>query len=231
MLPVCALWLVAELPLLLAGFTIPLLAAGMSLGICGRLAAASTNKSCNGVFSTRTARPFRIHCTSALRAFSIGWAFTLHSSWAPLSFSARPGKDHLRLAAWIAISFAAVCFGNHFAPRYFLQLLPPLVIVAARGMALSRRALPVFAVLLLIPLVRFGPRYVTLALGRDPNWSDAAMDRDSQRAAAMIQNMAKPGDTLFVWGYRPDLYVYTRRISAACSGTRSPSPAFRPIAI
>ncbi|HEY3454582.1 MAG TPA: hypothetical protein VGK64_08265, partial [Bryobacteraceae bacterium] len=24
-----------------------------------------------------------------------------------------------------------------------------------------------------------------------------------------------PGDTLFVWGYRPDIYVYTRRLSGS----------------
>ena len=39
------------------------------------------------------------------------------------------------------------------------------------------------------------------------------MDLDSQRAAADLTALAHPGDTLFVWGYRPDLYVYTRMIS------------------
>jgi hypothetical protein len=36
------------------------------------------------------------------------------------------------------------------------------------------------------------------------------MDRDSQAAAAMIRKVARPGDSLFVWGYRPELYAYTR---------------------
>jgi hypothetical protein len=62
--------------------------------------------------------------------------------------------------------------------------------------------------------VRFGARYATLAAadlaGHEPNWSDVAMDLDSQHAAAAIARLAKPGDTLFVWGYRPDIYVYTR---------------------
>jgi len=213
-LPVCALWLAAELPLLLAGFTIPLLAAGMSLGIAGAWGGFYEQVLQWGILyahGSPVPNPLHLGLTRVFNWLGFHAALVLGA----IVFFARPGKDHLRLAAWIAISFAAVCFGNHFAPRYFLQLLPPLVIVAARGMVLSRRALPIFAVLLLIPLVRFGPRYVTLALGRDPNWSDAAMDRDSQRAAAMIQNMAKPGDTLFVWGYRPDIYVYTRRISAS----------------
>jgi hypothetical protein len=35
------------------------------------------------------------------------------------------------------------------------------------------------------------------------------MDRDSRAAAAIIRQTARPGDALFVWGYRPELYVYT----------------------
>jgi hypothetical protein len=41
-------------------------------------------------------------------------------------------------------------------------------------------------------------------------WGDVALDVDSQQVAARIHVLAKPGDTLFVWGYRPDVYVYTR---------------------
>ena len=35
------------------------------------------------------------------------------------------------------------------------------------------------------------------------------MDRDSRAAAAIVRRTARPGDTLFVWGYRPELFVYT----------------------
>jgi hypothetical protein len=189
-----------------------LLAAGLLLGIGGAWPGFYEQVLQWGVLYARGApvpHPLQLGLTRVLNWLGFHAALVFGA----ILFFARPGKDHLRFAAWIALSFAAVCFGNHFAPRYFLQLLPPLVIVAARGIAPNRRAWPIFAALLLIPLVRFGPRYVTLALGRDPNWSDVALDRDSQHAAAIIQKMAKPGDTLFVWGYRPDIYVYTRRIS------------------
>jgi hypothetical protein len=121
-------------------------------------------------------------------------------------------KNRFKLLTWFGFSFLALTLGNHFAPRYFLQLLPVMVIAASHGIVLAcqrwRRLAPaVLAVLLLIPAIRFGPRY---ALLDKPNWVDAALDLDSQRAAALIQTMAKPGDTLFVWGYRPDIYVYTR---------------------
>jgi len=57
-------------------------------------------------------------------------------------------------------------------------------------------------------VIRFTPAYVTAARGGD--WRDTAMDRDSRAASALVRGMAKPGDTLFVWGYRPEDYVYTR---------------------
>ena len=36
------------------------------------------------------------------------------------------------------------------------------------------------------------------------------MDRDSQSAAQIISANAKPGDTLIIWGYRPNIVAYTR---------------------
>jgi hypothetical protein len=213
-LPVCALWLAAELPLLLAGFAIPLLATALSLAMAGAWPGFYEQVLQWGILyahGSPVPHPFQLALTRIFNWLGFHAALVLGAVF----FFARANNDRFRFAVWIALSFAAVCFGNHFAPRYFLQLLPPLAIVAARGITQTRRALPVFAVLLLIPLARFGPRYVTLALGRDPNWSDMAMDRDSQHAAAIIQETAKPGDTLFVWGYRPDLYVYTRRISGS----------------
>ncbi len=36
------------------------------------------------------------------------------------------------------------------------------------------------------------------------------MDQDSREASALLQKMAKPGNTLFVWGYRPEVWAYTR---------------------
>jgi len=127
--------------------------------------------------------------------------------------------DRWKLLSWLALSFGAVCLGTRFAPHYFLQLLPAMVVVASRGIVLAWRKYPkpagtFLAIALLVPFVRFAPRYVALAydnlLGRGPRWSDVVMDLDSRAAADKIRALARPGDTLFVWGYRPDIYVYTR---------------------
>jgi hypothetical protein len=127
-----------------------------------------------------------------------------------------------KLGSWIVLSYLGVALGGRFAPHYFLQLLPPVVLLASFGMARllegRYRILNVgVALALLVPLIRFGPHYLTLAFdearGVQPRWSDVVMDLDSQDVAKHVNASANREDTLFVWGYRPDIFVYTRMVS------------------
>ena len=141
-----------------------------------------------------------------------------------------------RWLLWIACALVALTAGLRFSPRYYFLLLPPLTILAARGLAGGKRplvlrplgnrtnlALPsrdrqgeVLAVrvlvllLLLIPFIRFGPRYIELAQGKGSTWSDLAMEQDSRAAAALL----KGEGTLLVWGYRPEIYVLSGKPAA-----------------
>jgi hypothetical protein len=113
-----------------------------------------------------------------------------------------------RWLVWLLVSLAGVAAGFRFFPRYYLQILPVVVLLAARGFAGMRgRRRVIVAALLLIPLARFAPTYFQAA--RDAGWRDTAMDRDSRAAARMVTAAAKPGDTLFVWGFRPEIYLYS----------------------
>jgi hypothetical protein len=116
-------------------------------------------------------------------------------------------SERRRWLVWLAISLAGVAAGLRFFPRYYFQILPVVVLLAARGFAEMRGRRRLVALLLLIPLARFAPTYLMAA--RDAGWRDTAMDRDSRAAAAMVDALAKPGDTLFVWGFRPETYVYS----------------------
>ncbi len=114
-----------------------------------------------------------------------------------------------KMLAWVALSAAGVTLGWRFFPRYYFQLLPALVILASYGFVAAGRKRVLLALLLLAPLIRFGPRYAILAAGTQPDWSDTAMDRDSREAARAVVSQKQPGDTLFVWGFRPEIFVYT----------------------
>lgn len=218
----CAVFSFSQLLPLLAGFVLPVAA-----GFLWSRAAGAWSGYCEQVWrwgllyakSSPMAHPLQLGASRT--AGWLGWhaALTVATIRALLRITTR---DRMELGVWIAFSFAAVCLGERFVPRYFLQLLPPLVIAASRGIVLAWQLNPqwarvVFAVLLLIPFVRFSPHYFTLAFHdvthTQPHWSDVVMDLDSRQAAAKIRTLAQPGDTLFVWGYRPDLYVYTRLIS------------------
>ena len=113
-----------------------------------------------------------------------------------------------RWLLWIACALVALTAGLRFSPRYYFLLLPPLTILAARGLALGKR--PLLLLLLLIPLIRFGPRYIELAQGKGSTWSDLAMEQDSRAAAGLL----KGGGDLLVWGYRPEIYVLSGKPAA-----------------
>jgi hypothetical protein len=213
-LAACALWNVRALPLLLAGFAIPnavalaLLWSQGALGAYyeqvwkwGRVYAAGAfvaNPWTNGLL--RTAHWLGFHAAIAIGALWFWWR--------------DPKADRARWAAWAAVSFAAVAAGWRFFPRYYFQLLPLAALAGARGFTLlGRRRATAVAALLLVPLLRFGPRYALLArdliTGKQPHWADIAMDQDSRGAAQLARQQTTPGDNLFVWGFRPECYVYS----------------------
>jgi hypothetical protein len=112
--------------------------------------------------------------------------------------------------AWLALSLASVAMGLRFFPRYFFFLLVPVVVLAGRSLEqLPKLWRITILALLLIPVVRFAPRNITLALGNE-RWDDLALFHDSKTVANYIQQQSKPEDTLFVWGYRPDIDALAR---------------------
>ncbi len=221
-LAVCALWSLSSLPLLSLGFALPLIIAGAIAGLSGIWAGYVQQVWRWGWIYAAQSPVTRPIMTGVVRTLDwLGFHLAL-AGGAAFAIFHLPREDRWRLGSWLALSFAAVCLGTRFAPHYFLQLLPAMVIASSRGIVLAWRkcrklGAALLAVALLVPFVRFAPRYVSLAydnlLGRPPRWADVVMDLDARAAANKIRTLARPGDTLFVWGYRPDIYVYTRLTS------------------
>jgi hypothetical protein len=118
-----------------------------------------------------------------------------------------------RLAVWALLALGSIALGWRFFPRYYFALLPAMTLAASRGLVLlPARARALLLVLLLsVPTVRFGARHLTLAYetlaGRAHHWQDLALLEDCRAAAGLLKSLARPGDSLFVWGYRPELNV------------------------
>jgi 4-amino-4-deoxy-L-arabinose transferase-like glycosyltransferase len=217
-LAVCAVAAWPALPLLLVGFAMPNAAAFAVLGAAGALpdyllqvwrwgfayAASSSEPQpvLNGIRRVLDWSGFH----AALVVGALAWFF----SGTGRAVTDDKKRSSVPLAAWLAIGFLGVSLGGRFFPRYFFLILPPLVLISARAIARRKGVALIAAIALLIPLIRFAPRYFTLAFQPAAPWADIALDQDSQAAAALVNARKQPGDTLFVWGYRPGLFVYTR---------------------
>jgi hypothetical protein len=204
-LAACAVLLWPSVPLLFAGFITPcivgaawLLGAGSWNAYLDQVWRWSAQYAANPVVAdpvrnglVRTANWLGFH--AALVVGTVLW-------WL------KGGGNRWKLLVWLAISYAGVVLGWRFFPRYYLLILPPMVTIGAAGLASirSRVLIALTAVALAVPLIRFAPRYISLS-----NWSDLALDEDSRVAAGLIHTRAAAGSTLYVWGYRPELFVYT----------------------
>jgi hypothetical protein len=213
-LAVCALWCWRSLPALAAGFAAPNLAIAAWLWSHGSLGPYYEQVWKWGrIYAARTfvENPFRNAAARTGAWLGFHAALVIGAVW---FWRADRGKDRAKWMAWLALSLFAVTLGWRFFPRYFFQLLPAMVLLGARGICLLPNKARVVAVglALLAPMVRFGPRYFH---AEDTSWVDTAMDRDSREAAALVRSVGGPSDTLLVWGFRPELYVYTRLPAAS----------------
>ncbi|HEX4593195.1 MAG TPA: hypothetical protein VH157_02915 [Bryobacteraceae bacterium] len=198
-LAACALWAGAAWPWLLLGFAIPNAAAFAWFGqpyfdeVWRWGALYSEQALAPAIGLMRTLNWAGFHCALVAGA---AYAFWKEKNW--------------RMAGWLLLSLIAIAAGWRFFPRYYFQVLPVMALMAARGYVLLGRRRVVLLLLLLIPLARFGPRYVMLANDllhdRPADWSDLALNQDSHAAADRIDR----NGTLLVWGYRPDIFAYTR---------------------
>jgi hypothetical protein len=159
----------------------------------------------------------RVYAGSTFVASPVGNAVLRTVNWAGFHIAAviAAGRflvhrsARLPWIAWLVLSFVGLAAGMRFFPRYYFQLLPVVVLMAARGFTLMEgRRREIVALLLLIPATRFGPTYLSALT--DPQWRDILMDRDSRAAAAFVRDRSQKGDTLFIWGYRPEIFVYSR---------------------
>ncbi len=144
--------------------------------------AAVSNPAANGLL--RTANWLGFHAVLIIGAAACWWRTR---NW--------------KFMVWAALCYVGVVLGWRFFPRYFFLLLPALAIPASS----QRRVLALTVILLGIPAGRFAPRYISL-----DRWSDLALDEDSRAASQIALKAARPGATLYVWGYRPEMFVYTK---------------------
>ena len=211
----CAIWQWRQLPLLLVGFAAP-----NALALSWMYLHGSTSE-----YYRQAWQWGRIYAANTFVDHPIAEGLTRTTNWIGFQAALVVGaivalRRERRIAIWIAISFLGVILGLRFFPRYYFLLLPPMIIAASRGWCLlvgrpllaaaassGGFSVPKIALcaLLAVPLIRFGKPYITLARGG--TMTDLTMDRDSRAASAKLRALSHQGDTLFVWGFRPDIFI------------------------
>jgi hypothetical protein len=122
----------------------------------------------------------------------------------PLAWRYR--RDDADLWLWLLAAALGVATGLRFFGHYYLQLLPPLALLAARPLAAARRPLVVtVAVLAAVPSVWF--------VGEAFDESEARATVTG-RVASYVREHTEPGDRIFVWGHLPEIYWRSDRLPA-----------------
>ncbi|MFM7271486.1 MAG: ArnT family glycosyltransferase [Actinomycetes bacterium] len=100
---------------------------------------------------------------------------------------------------WLASSGVAVAFGFHFFGHYYLQLLPPLALIAAGSLAhASRVAVRRTVALAAVTAVGFSILgFWVQPFGGEPEY---------QSVSAYLEDRARPEDSILVWGQLPEVY-------------------------
>jgi hypothetical protein len=189
---------IPALMMLLAGFLLPAAAVAAWLAATGSVAQYLEQVWRWGLLDAGSpARP-GLGLATVLGWFGFHAALLIGAAW---YWARERGPEVIRTLAWASVCLAGAAVGMRFAPRYFMLVLPALAIPAARGFTLAPQAWRLFiAATLLVPAIRFS----------HVNPGDTAMDRESFAAAQIVLAQARPGDTIFIWGYRPDVVAYTR---------------------
>jgi hypothetical protein len=130
---------------------------------------------------------------------------------------------------WLLASFLAAVAGRRFYGHYFIQLIPPLAILAAVGLnqflkQLRRTPAPALrttaAALVLLTLFsfyRFQERAIVFAFDsviRRPisdRWLLVRFNHDIYNIATHIDAHTSSDDPVFVWGFKPEIYYASKR--------------------
>lgn len=129
--------------------------------------------------------------------------------------SSRVLRSDIALVCWFLVSYAAISVGGRFYSNYFIQILPSLCLIGARGLigiherlkassrTLRRVAIVLIAAGFIITLTRFHTRTVGLGVdwlrgtrsAANSNWYHERLNREERMVAAAVRDLSDAADT------------------------------------
>jgi 4-amino-4-deoxy-L-arabinose transferase-like glycosyltransferase len=128
-----------------------------------------------------------------------------------------PSQFSLFLVLWLVTGIYAAFLGNRMYGHYFIQILPPLSLMAAlaagkyvdeKSESRSRYGKAAILALTVIPGIVFAGMAISYEATTD-TWG--GMRPDFRPATEYIKKHTGPADKIFVWGWFTPIYVYSER--------------------
>jgi len=110
---------------------------------------------------------------------------------------------------WFLISFIPVSMGGRFFWHYFIQLIPPLCLLAAMQANKfwnHKRYRPVLIFFSLLPLLIFMPKSTSKIWEKKKNF---------EIVGEYVRKNSNPEDRIFIWGFWPRAYYFSKRRPAS----------------
>jgi len=123
--------------------------------------------------------------------------------------------ERIALFGLLAASAIGAAAGARFYPHYYVQLVPPLALLAAPYYARlwSRTMQP--SCWLLRPRVTYAWLALTVIAFSIKHWTGLAQRRGSSEAGRYLFTHSRPDDRIFVWGQTPEIYLDAHRRPAS----------------
>ncbi|MBI2340283.1 MAG: hypothetical protein HYU99_07970, partial [Deltaproteobacteria bacterium] len=122
---------------------------------------------------------------------------------------------HLLILLWFVLSLVPVAMGGRFYGRYFIQILPPLCLLAAQTASRlpDKKSLQRAGIFILIPALFFW----LLRVDQKNIYNLFPDDQlfEQQAIGEWLRRNTKPDETLFVWGFATAIYFHAERKPAS----------------
>ncbi len=123
--------------------------------------------------------------------------------------------ERTALLGLLAASAIGAAAGARFYPHYYIQLVPPLALLAGSHYAhlWSQRPRPHYW--LLRPVVTYAWLVLTVVAFSIAHWRGLASQREPSEAGRYLSANSARDDRVFVWGQEPKIYLDARRRPAS----------------
>lgn len=124
-------------------------------------------------------------------------------------------KIFLLLVIWSFFSLIGVYIGGRFYPHYFVQIVPGFSMLSTFGIIYLYKNIKKLRLLLILVTVFMITQPIHIDFKKNPldTFAETKVDDEAFKTGMYIKKNSLPKDYIYVWGYVPEIYVYSERFA------------------